>query len=102
MVDFVSERGHNRLTRRGALKLGGGAIGLLAIEKTFEPLGGLIDWAARNGWLAEGHPAQRMAKVEHIINLIISDPKSEEKRDLLSSWIKFNGEELLITMMLPW
>ncbi|MBI4226063.1 hypothetical protein HY612_03020 [Candidatus Roizmanbacteria bacterium] len=76
------------------LGLGGLSGALAAAGVAYRPLGSFIDWAAANGWISEGHPAQRSATFERLMQTIILDPTDYDKRTLLFSWIKFNGAEL--------
>ena len=65
-----------------------------AVEATIRPIGASIDLLARNGFLGEGHPLQRVATLERLVRMIEFDPHNEEKRETLVSWFKFNAAEL--------
>jgi hypothetical protein len=89
MANPFNEEYSRRMTRRQFVTL----LGIGAAELTFRPLGNFIDFAARNGWLEEGHPAQRAATFERLLQTIELDPLSTKKRAMLIPWIKFNGAE---------
>ena len=69
-------------------------LGAAGAEVTFRPLGSTVDFLARHGLLGEGHPYQRLARLEGLMQMIELDPLNTEKKETLVSWLKFNAAEL--------